>query len=77
MWALAIKTKLGDTWHQATYGGRDRPVARCNCMIRVEAKTLTNTPDGRLCTRCELIAGTPPKPRAFEQSAAAMKGDGK
>lgn len=52
MWALAIKTKLGDTWHQPAYGGRDRPVARCNCMIRLTPSSMTDSPEGHRCERC-------------------------
>lgn len=49
MWALSIKTALGNVYHIV----RDGDVAACNRSIRLEAKRYEKEPDdGYRCARC-------------------------
>ena len=59
MWALAIKTKLGNVYHLCR--GDEAPAAHCDRRIRLELEKYEMPPDdGYVCARClKILCGAP------------------
>jgi len=72
MWALSIKSELGDVWHKERISAAGEVTCFCDYRIRLDTKNSRSDPPvgSYVCKRCLALVGRPDKP--FEPPGRAL-----